>query len=133
MGLMKEDVGIRQIPGERKRRWFYSDEFDLVVWLNHEGSFAGFELCYDKKHVEHSVVWHPDAGFTHTAVDEGESRPGRYKATPIHIAANGHFDVRRIYSAFKKASHTLPADVVAYVLRALETHPNWSGEAAKDG
>lgn len=97
---VKEDLHVRQISGERQRRWFYSDDFDLIVWLNGDGAFAGFELCYDKQQAEHSILWDPAGGFRHMAVDDGESRPGRYKATPMHVAA--------------------------YVLRALRTHPNWA-------
>ncbi len=125
---MEEDTHVRQIPGERRRRWFYSDDFDLVVWLNDDGSFAGFELCYDKQHAAHSIAWRPDGGFSHMAVDEGESRPGRYKATPILLAAGG-FDAKRVYAAFKKESATLPPDVAAYVLKVLETHPRWAAGA----
>lgn len=121
---MKEDIHVRQIPGDRKRRWFSSNDFDLIVWLNDNGTFAGFELCYDKTRTEHSLAWRPPAGFAHMTVDEGEHRPGRYKATPV-LVPDGQFDAPRIYSAFAKESHSLPKDVAAYVLQTLEQHPNY--------
>jgi hypothetical protein len=57
------------------------------------------------------------------AVDDGEHRPGKYKASPI-LVADGLFDARRVYSAFLEASHTLPEDIAQYVLCALQRHPN---------
>ena len=50
----KEHLNVRQIPGESKRRWFHSENFDLIVWLSGDQGFSGFELCYDELHSEHS-------------------------------------------------------------------------------
>ena len=122
---MREGTNVRQIPGEGRRRWFSSDDFDLIIWLNDDGSFAGFELCYDKRHNEHSLVWNPVYGFAHMAVDDGESGPGKYKASPILIAS-GYFDARRIHTALIKEAHSLPKEVAGYVLHALEEHPNFT-------
>lgn len=52
---MKEDIHVRQIQGERTRRWFSSKDFDLIIWNNADHSFAGFELCYDKMSCERSI------------------------------------------------------------------------------
>ncbi len=41
------------------------------------------------------------------AVDDGEQRPGKYKASPVLIP-DGLFDTRRIHAAFLEISHTLP-------------------------
>jgi len=121
---MREDIHVRQIHGDRKRRWFSSNDFDLIVWLNDDGTFAGFDLCYDKTPIERSLVWRPTTGFAHMTVDDGEHRPGKYKATPV-LVPDGYFDALRIYSAFAKESHSLPKDVAAYVLGTLEKHPNY--------
>lgn len=122
---MKENIHVRQIPGDRRRRWFSSADFDLIVWLNDDGTFAGFELCYDKTRTESSLVWRPETGFANMTVDDGENRPGRYKASPV-LVPGGHFDAHRIYSAFAKESHSLPKDVATYVMGVLEQHPNYS-------
>ncbi|MBZ0092035.1 MAG: hypothetical protein K8F27_07425 [Sulfuricellaceae bacterium] len=80
---MKELSKVRQIPGESKRRWFASQDFDLIVWLSDDQSFSGFELCYGKLRNERSIVWSKTGGFRHMAVDDSEHRPGKYKASPI--------------------------------------------------
>lgn len=121
---MKEDTRVRQIPGEQRRRWFSSEDFDLIVWFNDDGTFAGFELCYDKKRSEHSLIWRETDGFAHMAVDDGEQRPGRYKASPILIR-DGHFDAGRIHSAFVEECRSLPGEIADYVLKTLERHPNY--------
>ncbi|MDD5057998.1 MAG: hypothetical protein PHQ60_09000 [Sideroxydans sp.] len=118
---MKELIDVRQIPGEPKRRWFSSEQFDLIVWVSDEMEMIGFELCYDKHHNEHSIVWSKLGGFRHMAVDDGEQRPGKYKASPILIP-DGAFDTARIQSAFLEVSHTLPHEVARFVCRAFELH-----------
>lgn len=124
---MREHINVRQIPGDRKRRWFSSDDFDLILWLDDDGSFAGFELCYDKRRHERSIVWRPRSGFAHMAVDDGEQRPGRYKASPV-LVPDGAFEARRIHAALAKECALLPREVASYVLGVLATHPGYDGE-----
>jgi len=122
---MKEHLNVRQIPGESKRRWFHSENFDLIIWLSDDQSFSGFELCYDKQRNEHSIAWSKPRGFTHMAVDDGEGRPGKYKGSPV-LTADGKFEAKRIYSTFLKASTALPREVAIFVLKALRQHPGLS-------
>ena len=124
---MREQLKVRQIPGEPQRRWFTSREFDLIVWLADDQGFSGFESCYDKLHNEHAIAWSKASGFRHMAVDDGEQRPGKYKATPI-LVADGLFDAGRIHAAFRAASRTLPQEVADYVLQALEQYPQRPAE-----
>ena len=121
---MREHINVRQIPGERTRRWFSSKDFDLIVWHNTDHSFAGFELCYDKLSCERSIVWHPTSGFMHASIDDGEQRPGRYKSSPVHVA-DGIFDAKRVHRLFAQESHTLPKEIAEYVLQAIEKYSDF--------
>lgn len=121
---MREYHRVRQIAGEPRRRWFASDELDLIVRVSGTGAFIGFELCYDKHGQERSLSWSPSSGFSHMAVDSGEPRPGRYKETPI-LVPNGSCDMGRIYSDFLDASRSLPRDISSFVLDALKQHPDF--------
>ena len=47
MDALREIVDVRQVPGEPKRRWFSSDDIDLIVWLDDSGAPVSFQLCYD--------------------------------------------------------------------------------------
>lgn len=121
---MKEHIDVRQIPGDRRRRWFSSADFDLIVWFEPPGDIFGFELCYDKTRLERSIVWRARAGFAHMVVDDGEQRPGKHKASPI-LVPDGHFDANRVHSAFARESASLPEDIASYVLQTLARHPSY--------
>ncbi len=125
---MREWPRVRQIPGEPRRRWFSSDEFDLIVRTSDSGEFIGFELCYDKTGQERSLSWRASSGFCHMAVDGGEPWPGKYKETPI-LVPGGACDVGRLHAAFLAASHALPQDVSGFVLGALRQHPDFARRA----
>lgn len=121
---MRERVSVTQHAGEPRRRWFSSPNLDLIVWFDQCESITGFELCYDKGRIEHAVRWKPRSGFAHMVVDDGESRPGKYKATPI-LRANGYFDATRIHAAFASECASVPTEISTCVLQALESHPNY--------
>ena len=119
---MSRDGNFREIVGKARRRWFSSPQFDLILWLDEDQAFTGFELCYDKQDKEHAIAWTPQQGYQHMAVDTGEARPGKHKAAPI-LVADGVFDARRVRAAFQAVSGSLPRDVEAYVARALDQYP----------
>jgi hypothetical protein len=105
---MLREIQARQLAGEPGRRWFTSPDIDLFVWLGDDGKPTGFQLCYDKQRREHALTWTQAAGFTHMGVDGGESRPGRYKGTPI-LVANGAIDFGSILEQLRSQAGALPA------------------------
>lgn len=42
--MLREKEYVRQIKGEPRRRWFYDDFFDLIVWYGTDDSIIGFQL-----------------------------------------------------------------------------------------
>jgi hypothetical protein len=122
---MQEQNNVRQIPGESKRRWFYSDDFDLIVWVSETNAPIGFELCYDKQRNQRSIAWNEANGFRHMTVDDGEQRSGRYKASPI-LVAGGTFEAHNLYKSLLKVSPMLPKDIAMYVLQMMKRHPSFS-------
>lgn len=120
--MLKEVPNARQVPGDARRRLFLSDEMDLTVWYDGAGDVLGFELCYDKGTGERAVRWHRDRGFVHQKVDDGESRPGRYKATPI-LVPDGLFDGQKISRLFKDHSRDIDHAIADLVYRSLLTYP----------
>jgi hypothetical protein len=79
MTMLIEISNVSQPAGEPRRRWFVSDDLDLVVWCDESGRPSGFQLCYDKGLSERALTWQPDRGFTHTAVDDGDRGGGSIK------------------------------------------------------
>jgi hypothetical protein len=111
---MLREIPARQLEGEPARRWFTSPDIDLFVWLGDDGSPSGFQLCYDKQAREHALTWTKAGGYSHMAVDGGESRPGRYKGTPILIA-NGVIDVDNILGQLRQQGAAIPPEYLQLI------------------
>ena len=115
MNELIEIIHVRQVPGDPRRRWFSSDDMDLIVWYDDSDAPIGFELCYDKLRSERALRWEPELGYRHTAIDNGESNiTPRYKATPI-LVADGHFDARLVADIFTASSRHISADIAQFV------------------
>ena len=83
--VFTEIKNVRQERGPGRRRWFESDGFDLVVWLDGVGALTGFQICYNFGRGEHALTWRPGVGFAHNAVDTGSAGPFS-NLTPILVA-----------------------------------------------
>lgn len=135
-GNSPRDVGraLREIPlarqhaGEPRRRWFTSSGMDLFVWVDDDGRPTGFQLCYDKGSREHALSWAEGKGFSNMAVDGGESRPGRYKGSPI-LVTDGAVDTQGILEQFRREAAELPVEIVQMVEAGVgELARSWHGE-----
>jgi hypothetical protein len=112
---------VRQIDGEPKRRWFSDDFFDLILWLDESGGLLGFQLCYDKRRNQHALTWRADSGYLHNRVDEGESRPGKFKAAPV-LMPNGRFSKEMIAMLFLRASRGLERWIAEAVYEKIDQY-----------
>lgn len=128
---MIEVSNVRQLPDEPRRRWFSSADFDLFVQCADGPGFVGFQLYYDKALHERAIIYREATGFCHVAVDDGEQRPGKYKASPV-LLADGAVDVERVYAAFSASCADLPEDVADYVRSVLLRHPEFPAEDDQD-
>ncbi|MDA3809258.1 MAG: hypothetical protein PF518_02895 [Spirochaetaceae bacterium] len=101
------------------RRLFSDDYFDLFLWYTKRGSeLIGFQLCYNKKYKEHSLIWKNVQGYLHSAVDSGENTPGGAKRSPI-LVADGVFDNVGMANRFKEHSDYLDTDIAELVYDKL--------------
>lgn len=116
--MLKEITAIRQISGEPYRRWFEDRDFDLIVWEDARGEVVGFELCYDKRTVPYAVRWEMPTFFRHYRMDEGESRPGKSKASPVLESASG-FMPDRVATLFQLECHHLDRRIAGLVSTKL--------------
>jgi len=121
--MLREMSSVRQIKDEPRRRWFQDEHFDLVIWNDESGEIVGFQLCYDKTRSERALTWKTASGFSHNAVDSGEDRPGRYKATPI-LVADGSFDAETVAAVFLGHSATLDQRSADFIYYKLLGYPN---------
>ena len=116
--ILIEVLDVRQIPGEDRRRWFASDDMELIVWCDASGAPVSFQLCYDRPRAERAVTWDPETGFSHMAVDDGEGVDFKWKGTPI-LVPDGAFDLHRLRERFVRESRDLPPAIVEFVAGKL--------------
>jgi len=118
MRMLTEVLKTRQIEGEDRRRWFSSNEMDLIFWYSADGAVSGFELCYDKDSEEKALIWRVPAKTHHVSVDPGEPLVMGYKMTPIHVPG-GIPDFEYIRGVFESASSALPFEIRDLALNVL--------------
>lgn len=120
---MKEIERVRQVPGERPRRWFFSHEQDLLVWLDADGKPVAFQLAYGKYRNEHALRWKAGRGYTHHRVDDGEGRING-KSVPM-LFPNGAFAAANVLDKFLEISVEVPREIVDFVAARLREHPEY--------
>jgi len=116
--VLSEIPRTRQITGEPRRRWFTDEAMDLTVWYSDRDEIAGFQLAYGKPQEEKAITWHPATGVFHTAVDDGEGRPGKYKGTPI-LVPDGALDAWSVCGEFRRRARAIDAEVRDFVCTRL--------------
>lgn len=124
--MLCEQQNVSQHEGEPRRRWFYSQGMDLILWQDEGKAPTGFQLSY-----EHSarlpvarkiLTWLMDRGFTHETLDEGEDRPFRYKMSPVAVP-DGVFNQGEVLERFLKESEEIDNDVREFVAEKLRQYP----------
>lgn len=121
---LREVPNVRQVPGERRRRWFATEHMDLIVWVGERGEALGFQLCYDKQEAgfEKAFTRTPDGDTHHHYVDSGEARRSGMKETPV-LGNSAYFDPDRTERLFVEASAGLPEDIVELVVGMIRGFP----------
>lgn len=125
--MLREIQHVHQVPGEPLRRWFTSNEFDLYVWCDDSGKITAFQLCYDKAHSERAFTWKRGVGSSHHAVDDGEGRAFRHKASPIFVA-DGYFNSQGVADRLAEAGGQLPREILELVLNRLRQPNETNGD-----
>lgn len=108
--MLREIRNLKQESGPGRRRWFESDGFELVVWLDSAGACEGFQLCYDLGRGEHALTWRPSGGFSHNSIDQGDSFDGGGKMSPI-LVADGVIPWSEIGRLFGERGNGLDAEL----------------------
>lgn len=126
---MREIRDVEQVPGEPRRRWFFSHEQDLLVWLGEDGAPVAFQLAYGKYRHERALRWKAGKGFAHDAVDDGEQDARKAAAV---LVPDGYFDANKVLARFTELAVALPPDIVAFVSAKLKEHPNFGEDSLED-
>jgi hypothetical protein len=120
MNPLREVRDCRQVTGEPRRRWFGSDQLDLIVWCDEAGAPVGFQLCYNLGREERALTWKPATGYQHNYVDDGESGgPLRPKGSPV-LVPDGEIDFARLAELFAQSHAQVPAEISSFVAERLQ-------------
>lgn len=119
--MLSEVQNARQVAGEGFRRWFTDRDMDLIVWYEDDGSFSGFQLCYDKERRERALSWRARGGFLHEKVDDGEGWIGP-KMTPV-LVPDGAFDKAAVAASFRQKAEGIDAGIVSFVDGKIGSYP----------
>jgi len=107
--MLNEIKNVKQEPGEGQRRWFESEDLELVVWFDAAGQVTGFQICYDLGGGEHALTWKTGTGFAHAAVDSGDQTPLKNQ-TPI-LTPEGDVPRQEIARLFDEQSGPLEPEL----------------------
>lgn len=121
--MLLEIRNVEQVPGEPRRRWFFSHEQDLLIWFEDDGKPVAFQLSYGKYRNEHAIRWKAERGFDHYSVDDGESGALTNDA-PI-LVADGVFPASRVLKRFNELSAEMPRDIAEFIAARLREHPEY--------
>lgn len=108
--MLMEDIHVRQVSGEPRRRWFSDENFDLIVWFQEDSHVYGFQLCYDKQHKEKVFTWLSDRGFSHQNMNSGEEGPLANR-TPVLGKTTKTFEADRVLNALRAVDAPLTDEV----------------------
>jgi len=121
--ILREVRNVQQVPGEPRRRWFFSHKQDLIVWFGEDAKPVAFQLSYGKYRDEHAIRWKAGRGFVHHRVDDGEIT-GMVKQAAI-LVADGAFEAAQVLKRFLELSGEMPRDLVEFVSARLREHPEY--------
>ncbi len=116
--MLREYKQLKQESGPGSRRWFESDGFDLIVWLDRTGSITGYQICYDFGRGEHALTWRSGEGCSHHRVDTGDTSP-LGNESPV-LVADGNVPWQQLTNVFNARSGTLDASLRELVRRTLQ-------------
>ena len=92
---------------------------DLIVWYSPAGAMEGYQICYlNADRQERALTWRPGGGFTHAAVDSGDSRPDK-NLTPV-LVPDGAVPWTLLQSEFAQRSAGLEPALRDQVLGSLQ-------------
>jgi hypothetical protein len=117
--MLQEISDVVQVPGERRRRWFASDYFDFIVWLDDaDARVVGFHLHYDRGRNERVFIWDEGRRLRHHDVDEG-TVAGRIKMTALITSRSTDADPGRVAARFEREGAEIEPSLRDLVLGKL--------------
>ncbi|MBI4424513.1 MAG: hypothetical protein HY554_12335 [Elusimicrobia bacterium] len=116
---------MRQVPGDRRRRFFSDKSFELLVWYEPDGGVFGFQLMYAMPEKPYrAIAWTSLEGYGHHFVSLSEGAALGWNAgrglSPARLET---FDKHAVLELFEKASEELEPSLRALLREKLAQVP----------
>ena len=122
--MLKEFKDLYQRPGERRRRCFTDDTFELYFFYEPDGRIHSFHLLYlFKNDPMRALLWSLENGYRHCAIDDGEADAFTYGMSRLFTGTQTKFDKRAVLARFEDESKNLEASLRDLVIRHLQAYP----------
>ena len=116
--MLVEIRNVKQEPGHF-RRWFESDELELVIWQQtSEAEVDGFQLIYRNASQERALTWRKAGGFAHARVHTGDTHPFK-NSTPVLMTSDEPVPWQRLSAWFEQDSAQMEAHLREFVAARL--------------
>ncbi len=107
--------------GNRYRRWFTCDVFDLFLWTDKKGDMEKFQICIKPQHsispdidmVEEVITWEINEEFSFDKVTQTQ----RYK-TPI-LEKSEPFNINTLIKTFSELSNNIDTEIKSFINQKL--------------
>jgi hypothetical protein len=111
--MLRELLHLRQVPNDRRRRCFYNEELEVVLWYEPDDSIFGFQISYDLQERPRALTWTRKSGFSHASIDGGDDSVFSNR-TPM-LRPDGTCNFSWLNRAFLANSSGLPADERSFI------------------
>lgn len=112
---------LRKISGariDRNSHWYQGGGLNLTIWQRADQPPSGFEVEYLHKRSARAVRWHRRQGLSHYLVDDGESQPGRHKASPL-LQPDNVAPLARLHQSLRQQTGEVPPALIDFLCRKL--------------
>lgn len=116
--MLKEATNVTQIDGDPRRRWFWNNYLDLVVWFDDMDEIIGFQLYYDRHGDQAGLTWKEPSGYSQDNFEVREDPAGTYKPEAV-IGFESMVRKEKIAEVFRKESLTVDKRIVDFIQKKI--------------
>ncbi len=119
--MLKEARNVPQIVGDPRRRWFWNNYLDLVVWFDDSDEIIGFQLYYDRHGDQTALTWKEPFGYSQDNFEVREDAMGMYKAG-CFAGFTEVFEKEKIADVLRKESCAVDKRIVDFVHKKIMSY-----------
>jgi hypothetical protein len=125
--MLKEWEDLYQRPGERRRRCFTDEHFEIYLFFEPDGRIHHIQLIYllEKGEPLRTMLWHQNDGYRHSDVDSGEGEGFQHNTgRAFSGSAAGPFDKKTVLRLFTAAAADMEQDIREFISETIASFPD---------